>query len=83
VSGGERQRLGITRALLADRPVLVLDEPTAHLDPATADALAAELLGVTCGRTALIVTHRPEQTPGVPLLRIGTGTETRELEASR
>ncbi|MBW0115087.1 thiol reductant ABC exporter subunit CydC, partial [Pseudonocardia abyssalis] len=71
VSGGERQRIGITRALLAERNVLVLDEPTAHLDPATADALAAELLAVTEGRTALIVTHRPEQTPGLPEVRIG------------
>ncbi len=71
VSGGERQRIGVARALLADRPVLLFDEPTAHLDPATADDLAAELLAATAGRTALIVTHRPEQTPGLPELRIG------------
>ena len=70
VSGGERQRIGVARALLADRPVLLFDEPTAHLDPATADALAAELMAATAGRTALIVTHRPEQTPGLPELRI-------------
>jgi ATP-binding cassette, subfamily C, bacterial CydCD len=66
VSGGERQRIGVARALLADRPVTILDEPTAHLDARTADALAEELLDVTRGRTALIVTHRPEQTPGLP-----------------
>ena len=71
VSGGERQRLGIARAVLARRPVWVLDEPTAHLDAATADALAAELMTVTAGRTALIVTHRPEQTPALPQLRVG------------
>ncbi|QJY48997.1 thiol reductant ABC exporter subunit CydD [Pseudonocardia broussonetiae] len=71
VSGGERQRIGVARALLAERNVLVLDEPTAHLDPATADALAAELLTVSAGRTALIVTHRPEQTPGLAEVRIG------------
>jgi ATP-binding cassette subfamily C protein CydCD len=70
VSGGERQRIGIARALLADRPVLLFDEPTAHLDPATADELAAELMAATAGRTALIVTHRPEQTPGLPEVRI-------------
>ncbi|MBW0089907.1 thiol reductant ABC exporter subunit CydD [Pseudonocardia sp. KRD-184] len=74
VSGGERQRIGVTRALLAERNVLVLDEPTAHLDPATADALAAELLTVSEGRTALIVTHRPEQTPGLAEVRIGDRT---------
>ncbi|MGD9526069.1 MAG: thiol reductant ABC exporter subunit CydD [Pseudonocardia sp.] len=78
VSGGERQRLGVARALLADRPVLLLDEPTAHLDSATGDALAAELLATTEGRTALLVTHRPEQTPGLPELRLGAPAATRE-----
>jgi ATP-binding cassette subfamily C protein CydCD len=71
VSGGERQRIGVARALLADRPVTILDEPTAHLDARTADALAAELLDITRGRTALIVTHRPEQTPGIAQLQVG------------
>ncbi|TCK22338.1 thiol reductant ABC exporter subunit CydD [Pseudonocardia endophytica] len=71
VSGGERQRLGVTRALLADRPVLVLDEPTAHLDPATADSLSAELIAATEGRTALLVTHRPEHLPGLDPVRLG------------
>jgi ATP-binding cassette subfamily C protein CydCD len=70
VSGGERQRIGVARALLADRPITILDEPTAHLDPHTADALAAELLHLTRGQTALIVTHRPEQTPGLPQLHL-------------
>ncbi|OLT12837.1 thiol reductant ABC exporter subunit CydC [Pseudonocardia sp. CNS-139] len=66
VSGGERQRIGIARALLADRPVLVLDEPTAHLDGPTADALAAQLRVAVTGRTALVVTHRPDQVAGLP-----------------
>jgi len=76
VSGGERQRIGVARALLADRPVTVLDEPTAHLDARTADALADELLDLTRGRTALIVTHRPEQTPGIPQLQVGHTSPT-------
>lgn len=71
VSGGERQRLGVARALLADhRPVLMFDEPTSHLDPVTADALAGELLTATTDRTALIVTHRPEQVPGIREVRL-------------
>ncbi|MFC5382630.1 thiol reductant ABC exporter subunit CydC [Aquipuribacter nitratireducens] len=58
VSGGQRQRLALARALLADRPVLVLDEPTAGLDPATADALVRDVLAAAGGRTVVLVTHR-------------------------
>ncbi len=54
VSGGERARLAIARLLLADHPVVVLDEPTAHLDSGTANAIAAEVLG-DAGRTRTIV----------------------------
>ena len=57
VSGGERARIAIARSLLADQPVLVLDEPAAHLDGATADALAAEVLEGQPGRTVLWITH--------------------------
>jgi thiol reductant ABC exporter CydC subunit len=58
ISGGQRQRLAIARALLADFPVLVLDEPGEHLDTQTADAIVADLLTVTEGRTTLLITHR-------------------------
>ncbi|MFI1394539.1 thiol reductant ABC exporter subunit CydD [Streptomyces sp. NPDC020681] len=58
LSGGQRQRLALARALLADFPVLVLDEPAEHLDLATADALTADLLTATEGRTTLLITHR-------------------------
>ncbi|QXE35863.1 thiol reductant ABC exporter subunit CydD [Streptomyces sp. GMY02] len=58
LSGGQRQRLALARALLADFPVLILDEPAEHLDLATADALTADLLEVTEGRTTLLITHR-------------------------
>ncbi|MFI8101579.1 thiol reductant ABC exporter subunit CydD [Streptomyces sp. NPDC086023] len=58
ISGGQRQRLALARALLADFPVLVLDEPAEHLDLETADALTADLLTATEGRTTLLITHR-------------------------
>jgi ABC-type multidrug transport system fused ATPase/permease subunit len=58
VSGGQRQRVAVARALLAEFPILVLDEPAEHLEPAAADALTADLLDVTDGRTALLITHR-------------------------
>ncbi|MBW5486214.1 thiol reductant ABC exporter subunit CydC, partial [Streptomyces bambusae] len=58
MSGGQCQRLALARALLADFPVLVLDEPAEHLDLATADALTADLLAATEGRTTVLITHR-------------------------
>ncbi|MGP3753724.1 thiol reductant ABC exporter subunit CydD [Streptomyces sp. IBSNAI001] len=58
LSGGQRQRLALARALLADFPVLVLDEPAEHLDLATADALTEDLLAATQGRTTVLITHR-------------------------
>ncbi|MFD4724826.1 thiol reductant ABC exporter subunit CydD [Streptomyces seoulensis] len=58
LSGGQRQRLALARALLADFPVLVLDEPAEHLDLPTADALTDDLLAATEGRTTLLITHR-------------------------
>ncbi|MFH7593911.1 thiol reductant ABC exporter subunit CydD [Streptomyces racemochromogenes] len=58
LSGGQRQRLALARAVLADFPVLVLDEPAEHLDLATADALTADLLAATEGRATVLITHR-------------------------
>jgi thiol reductant ABC exporter CydC subunit len=58
MSGGQRQRLAIARALLADFGVLILDEPGEHLDTQTADAIIADLLAITEGRTTLLITHR-------------------------
>lgn len=75
LSGGQRQRLALARALLADFPVLVLDEPAEHLDLATADALTADLLAATEGRTTVLITHR--------LARVEAVDEVLVLDAGR
>jgi thiol reductant ABC exporter CydC subunit len=58
LSGGQARRLALARVLLRDFPILIMDEPTEHLDEATADALTADLLAVTRGRTTVLITHR-------------------------
>jgi ATP-binding cassette subfamily C protein CydC len=58
VSGGERQRLGLARALLADRPILILDEPTAHLDEIGETLVRHEVLRYSAHRSLLWITHR-------------------------
>lgn len=60
ISGGERRRIALARALLADQPVLVLDEPTEGLDVPTARVLIADLLDAASGRSVLMLTHRTE-----------------------
>ncbi|GAA1057493.1 hypothetical protein GCM10017608_16730 [Agromyces luteolus] len=58
VSGGQAQRIALARAMLADFPVLVLDEPTASVDPAQADALLRDLLAAAGReRTVLLISH--------------------------
>ena len=59
VSGGQRQRIAAARLLLADARFLIFDEPTAHIDPAGARALLAELAGVAHAehRAVLVITH--------------------------
>ena len=60
LSGGQRQRLTVARALLSDAPVLVLDEPTAHVDAETAELLVRDILAAADDRSVLLITHRPE-----------------------
>jgi ATP-binding cassette subfamily C protein CydD len=57
LSAGQRQRIALARAFLRDAPLVLLDEPTAHLDPVTADGIMTSIGALTAGRTVLQVTH--------------------------
>ena len=57
LSGGQRQRIALARAFLLDRPVLLLDEPTVHLDREAACAVRRAIQARSRGRTVLLLTH--------------------------
>ncbi len=59
LSGGQRQKLALARAVLKGAPLLILDEPTAHLDAQTEGEVAAGLERIKPGRTTIVITHRP------------------------
>lgn len=65
LSGGEAQRLSVARALLADTPVLVLDEATAFADPESEAAVQDALAVLVAGRTVLVIAHRLHTITGV------------------
>jgi len=60
LSAGERQRIGLARAFLRDAPLLVLDEPTANLDPVSAELVADTVERLRGTRTILVISHRAE-----------------------
>ncbi|WP_157419243.1 amino acid ABC transporter ATP-binding/permease protein, partial [Actinomadura formosensis] len=75
VSGGQRQRIALARAFLSGARLVILDEPTAHLDPATARELLTDVLGDTSGAGILLITHAPPPP--------GTVDQILHLEAGR
>jgi ABC-type multidrug transport system fused ATPase/permease subunit len=60
LSAGQVRRIALARAFLADAPLVVLDEPTAHLDPEAAAAIEDAIARLAQGRTMLLITHRAE-----------------------
>jgi len=83
VSGGERRRIALARSLLADTRVLVLDEPTAHLDHDTAEAVMADVHAAAEGRSLLLITHRTEGLERVDaVLRLARGQLAADVDAA-
>ena len=60
LSAGERRRIALARALIRDAPLVILDEPTADLDPDSAEVVAAALEQLRGRSTVLVIAHRPE-----------------------
>ena len=60
LSAGQVRRIALARAFLRDAPLVILDEPTADLDPASAEAVGEAVVRLLGGRTVLLVTHRPD-----------------------
>ena len=57
-SGGERQKMAIARALYKDNPIVVMDEPTAALDPIAEEEIYRHMGGLVQGKTAVFISHR-------------------------
>jgi ABC-type bacteriocin/lantibiotic exporter with double-glycine peptidase domain len=58
LSAGQRQKIALARLFMRDAPLVLLDEPTAHLDPASAAEVESAIGTLTSGRTVITVTHR-------------------------
>jgi thiol reductant ABC exporter CydD subunit len=74
LSPGERRRIGLARAFVRDAPFVILDEPTADLDPASVDVVAAAVRRMRAGRTMLVIAHRHELVQGADrVVRVAAG----------
>ncbi|MCE3291179.1 MAG: transporter, partial [Arthrobacter sp.] len=83
LSGGERQRLAVARTLMTQAEVILLDEPTAHLDAESGRALMADLRAGLRSRTVVLVTHNPDDiSPEDALLALRPGMEEARTGAS-
>jgi ABC-type multidrug transport system fused ATPase/permease subunit len=83
LSAGQSRRIALARAFLDDAPLVILDEPTAHLDPDSAAAVESAVARLADGRTVLLITHRRElarRCDRVLELRDGAVAERRAVE---
>jgi thiol reductant ABC exporter CydD subunit len=79
LSPGERRRIALARALLRDAPLVILDEPTADLDPASVAAVAGALRELATRHTVLLIAHRPELVEHADrVVRLARGSVRRE-----
>lgn len=84
LSGGQRQRLSLARAFLLDRPILLLDEPLANVDAASASVILRALERLRAGRTCLAITHESSLVNHADVVyRLSNGTVRRELPRPR
>jgi ATP-binding cassette, subfamily C, bacterial CydD len=82
LSAGERRRIALARAFVRDAPLVILDEPTADLDPVSADVVAEAVARLRAGRTVLLIAHRPEIVEHADrVVVLGGGTVVREEAA--
>jgi ATP-binding cassette subfamily C protein CydD len=82
LSAGERRRIALARAFVRDAPLVILDEPTADLDPVSADVVAEAVERLRAGRTVLLIAHRPELVEHADrVVVLGGGTVVREEAA--
>ena len=78
LSGGQRQRIAIARAFLRDAGFVVLDEPTAHLDPDAEAVVSAAIARLGAGRPVVVISHRPALASGADaVVELAHGQRTR------
>lgn len=83
LSGGQQQRIAIARALLADAPILILDEAMSATDPDSEAEIQQALTGLVAGRTVLVIAHRPESVLGADqIIRLDRGRIAERLTGS-